>query len=81
MERIPSLLDMSRTRPFRQVSVTSAMLLAQRPMACIVAAANSLSGLVTYVWKIKVIRIRAVQTHGSILFFHFDSMMYIVKLN
>ena len=46
---LPSLFDMSETRPLRQASVISAMLLAQRPIACIVAAANSLSELVTYV--------------------------------
>lgn len=38
------------TSPLRQVSVISAMLLAHRPMAWIVAAANSLSVLVTYVY-------------------------------
>lgn len=45
----PSLLASSRTKPLRQASVISEMLLAQRPIAWMVAAANSLSELVTYV--------------------------------
>ena len=48
---LPSLLLMRWTSPVRQVSVISDILLAHLPMACMVAAANSLSLLVTYVWN------------------------------
>lgn len=41
----PSRLDSSCTRPLRQVSRTRPMLVAQRPMAWIVAATKSLSML------------------------------------
>lgn len=44
---LPSLLESSSTRPLRQVSVTSAMLVAHLPMAWMVAAANALSWLFT----------------------------------
>lgn len=44
---VPSLLESSSTRPFRQVSVTSEMLVAHLPMAWMVAAANALSWLFT----------------------------------
>ena len=45
-QSLPSLLDRSLTSPARQVSVTSEMLDAHRPMACMVAATNCLSELV-----------------------------------
>ncbi len=48
---LPSLLESKLTRPLRHASVISEMLLAHRPIAWIVAAANSLSELVTYVWN------------------------------
>lgn len=44
---LPSLLESSSTRPLRQVSATSAMLVAHLPMAWMVAAANALSWLFT----------------------------------
>ena len=43
---LPSLLDRSLTSPARQVSVTSEMFDAHRPIACIVEATNCLSELV-----------------------------------
>ena len=45
----PSRLESSCTRPLRQVSLTSPMCVAQRPMAWIVAATKSLSMLLMYV--------------------------------
>lgn len=44
-ERSPSRLERSWTRPLRQVSRTFPMLVAQRPMAWMVAATKSLSML------------------------------------
>lgn len=46
-------MDSSCTRPFRHVSLTSPMLVAQRPMAWIVAATKSLSMLLMYVYQRK----------------------------
>ena len=42
---LPSLLERSRTRPAKHVSVTSEILDAQRPIAWMVDATNCLSGL------------------------------------
>ncbi len=53
MFSLPFLFDRRLTSPFRHVSVTSDMALAHRPIAWIVAAANSLSELVTYVFTNK----------------------------
>lgn len=47
--RLPSLLESRPTNPARHVSVTSAILVAHLPMACIVWATNCLSALLTYV--------------------------------
>lgn len=47
----PSLLDSSCTSPFRQVSLTSPMFVAQRPMAWMLAATKSLSMLLIYVYN------------------------------
>ena len=46
-----SRFDNILIKPAKQVSATSGMFEAQRPMACIVAAETSLSELATYVYN------------------------------
>lgn len=66
LKDVPSLLDSSCTRPFRHVSLTSPMLVAQRPMAWIVAATKSLSMLLMYVYQRKY-SLSIVIHEGSLL--------------
>lgn len=63
---LPSFLDMSVTKPFKQASVTSVIKQAQRPIAFIVAAANSLSLLSTYALQC-IINIRSKKTIINVL--------------
>lgn len=66
------------TSPLRQVSVISAMLLAHRPMAWMVAAANSLSVLVTYVYhKTEKFSLQYIHVHKKFTYFTFHWIMII----